>query len=69
MMGGGLSDRNGLNNGSGCSVLTVCDVSDMALRLISVWIERTRKTLAEKHRDPNDELSAVMPGYHLVAIN
>ena len=69
MMGGGLSDRNGLIRGSGCSVLTVCDVSDMVLRLVSVWIEKTRKTLAEKHRDPNDELSAVMPGYHLVAIN
>jgi len=41
----------------------------MALRLISVWIERTRKTLAEKHIDPNDELSTVMPGYHLAAIH
>jgi len=41
----------------------------MALRLISVWIEMTLKTLAEKQIDPNDELSAVMPGYHLVAIN
>ena len=69
MMGGGLSDRNGLINGSGCSVLTVCDVSDMALRLISVWIERSLKTLAEKHIDPNDELSTVMPGYHLAAIH
>jgi hypothetical protein len=69
MMGGGLSDRNGLIRGSGCSVLTACDVSDMVLRLVSVWIEKTRKTLAENRRDPNDELSAVMPGYHLVAIN
>jgi len=69
MMGGGLSDRNGLINGSGCSVLTVCDVSDMALRLISVWIEMTLKTLAEKQIDPNDELSAVMPGYHLAGIH
>jgi len=41
----------------------------MVLRLVSVWIEKTRKTLAENRGDPNDELSAVMPGYHLVAIN
>jgi hypothetical protein len=41
----------------------------MVLRLVSVWVEKTRKTLAENRRDPNDELSAVMPGYHLVAIN
>jgi hypothetical protein len=41
----------------------------MVLRLISVWIEVTHKTLAEKQIDPNDELSAVMPGYHLVGIH
>jgi len=69
MMGGGLLDRNGLMKGCGCSVLTDCDVSDMVLRLISVWIEMTLKTLAEKQIDPNDELSAVMPGYHLAGIH